>query len=182
MPVHRDLIVALAAVACGGFVLAAEPATIALLRRLPAIDAPNTRSSHSVPTPRGGGVPIAIGLVLAAGGLGAPGMPAVRAGGAGGAPPRLAPGPARPPRPPGAVLAGLPPEAAFGPLALYLADTAWTLRRRMLAGERLTQAHRTHTYQRLCDAGWSHQRVTLATGSVTAALSLLGAASLTPYP
>src|SRR2546430_6277175 len=66
MPVHRDLIVALAAVACGGFVLAAEPATIAMLRRLAAIDAPNTRSSHSVPTPRGGGVPIAIGLVLAA--------------------------------------------------------------------------------------------------------------------
>jgi len=52
----------------------------------------------------------------------------------------------------------------------------------MLAGERLTQPHRTHTYQRLCDAGWSHQRVTLATGSATAALSLLGAASLAPYP
>src|SRR5690242_10609089 len=66
MPVQGDLIIMLAAVACGGFVLATEPATIALLRRLAAIDSPNARSSHSVPTPRGGGAPIAVGLVLAA--------------------------------------------------------------------------------------------------------------------
>jgi hypothetical protein len=30
--------------------------------------------------------------------------------------------------------------------------------------------------------GWSHQRVTLATGAVTAAVCLLGAASLTGHP
>lgn len=303
MPVQGDLIIMLAAVACGGFVLAAEPATIALLRRLAAIDSPNARSSHTVPTPRGGGAPIAIGLVLAAVVTGTTAMLAFSAvvavfaaigfaddlaglragrrlamqaaasltagwvlGRLAGMPPVVALsaavlltlwlvgyvnafnfmdgvngisathaalggavyallgawradsflldggvavaagalaflpwnairarvflgdagsyalGAALGLLAAGAVLGGIPAEAAFGPLALYLADTAWTLRRRMLAGERLTQAHRTHTYQRLCDAGWSHQRVTLATGSVTAALSLLGAASLTPYP
>jgi len=66
MPVQGDLIIVLAAIACGGFVLAAEPVTIVVLRRLAAIDAPSARSSHTVPTPRGGGAPIAIGLVLAA--------------------------------------------------------------------------------------------------------------------
>jgi UDP-GlcNAc:undecaprenyl-phosphate GlcNAc-1-phosphate transferase len=81
-----------------------------------------------------------------------------------------------------AVIRGIPPEAALGPLALYLADTAWTLQRRIRAGESPLVAHRTHTYQRLCDAGWSHQRVTLLTGATTLVLILLGAVSLTPHP
>jgi UDP-GlcNAc:undecaprenyl-phosphate GlcNAc-1-phosphate transferase len=79
------------------------------------------------------------------------------------------------------VTRGIPPEAALAPLGLYLADTAWTLQRRIRAGERIFEAHRTHTYQQLCDVGWSHQRVTLATAAVTAALCLLGAASLTGH-
>jgi UDP-GlcNAc:undecaprenyl-phosphate/decaprenyl-phosphate GlcNAc-1-phosphate transferase len=81
-----------------------------------------------------------------------------------------------------AVIGGIPVEAALGPLALYLADTGWTLQRRVRAGERIFEAHRTHTYQKLCDVGWSHQRVTLAAAAVTAALCLLGAASLTGHP
>jgi len=52
----------------------------------------------------------------------------------------------------------------------------------MLAGERLTQPHRTHTYQRLCDAGWSHQRVDAGHRVGDGRAQLLGAASLTPYP
>jgi UDP-GlcNAc:undecaprenyl-phosphate/decaprenyl-phosphate GlcNAc-1-phosphate transferase len=80
------------------------------------------------------------------------------------------------------VIRHIPLEAALAPLALYLADTAWTLQRRIRAGERIFEAHRTHTYQKLCDVGWSHQRVTLATGAVTAAVCLLGAASLTSHP
>jgi len=52
--------------ACGVIVLVAEPLTIALLRRLAVLDMPGGRSSHSVPTPRGGGAPIALGLVVAA--------------------------------------------------------------------------------------------------------------------
>src|ERR1700728_391628 len=55
-----------AVVACGAIVLVAEPPTVALLRRLAVLDVPNGRSSHSVPTPRGGGAPIAAGLVLTA--------------------------------------------------------------------------------------------------------------------
>jgi UDP-GlcNAc:undecaprenyl-phosphate GlcNAc-1-phosphate transferase len=78
-----------------------------------------------------------------------------------------------------AVLRGLPLEAAIGPLALYLADTAWTLQRRIRAGERWLQGHRTHVYQRWCDAGWSHQEVTLLTGAISVLLGLLGTASLT---
>jgi len=293
----------LAAVACGAFVSAAEPVTVPLLRRMAAIDTPNVRSSHTVPTPRGGGVPIAIGLVLAAllihsavtltfgatvGVFAAigfaddlTGLPAGRrlamqgtaslAAGAvlarmAGLPPALVAAAAvvlavwivgfvnafnfmdgvngisaahallggasyaclgfwRPDAflaaggaavaagalaflpwnavrarvflgdvgsytlgaalallAAAAVLRGIPPEAALGPLALYLADTAWTLQRRFRAGEPILQAHRTHTYQRLCDSGWSHQRVTLVTGATTAVVSLLGAVSLTPYP
>jgi UDP-GlcNAc:undecaprenyl-phosphate/decaprenyl-phosphate GlcNAc-1-phosphate transferase len=292
-----------AAVTCGAFVIVAEPVTVPLLRRLAAIDTPNLRSSHTVPTPRGGGAPIAVGLMLAAavihsasmlifgatvgvfaaigfaddlGGLSAgrrlamqgaasvaaswalvirAGLPtvagvataillavwiagfvnsfnfmdgvngisaahaliggaayaclglwrpdtflaaagaAVAAGaaaflpwnavrarvflgdvgsyGLGAALALLAAC---------AVFRGIPPEAALGPLALYLADTAWTLQRRIRAGEPWLRAHRTHTYQRLCDVGWSHQRVTMVTGAVTVMLSLLGAVSLSPHP
>jgi len=301
--VHGDLASLLAAVTCGAFVTVAEPVTVPLLRRLAAIDQPNLRSSHTVPTPRGGGAPIAIGLAGAALLLRTPvalafaagvavfaavgfaddltGLPAGRrlalqaggglalgwvladaagrpvlvvaamavllsvwitgyvnafnfmdgingisgvhallggaaftciglwrrddilatagAGIAAGAAAFLpwnagrarvflgdvgsyALGAALALLAARAVLRGIPPEAALGPLALYLADTAWTLQRRIRAGEPWLQAHRTHVYQRLCDAGWSHQRVTLVTGLITAAVSLLGLVSLTPHP
>jgi UDP-N-acetylmuramyl pentapeptide phosphotransferase/UDP-N-acetylglucosamine-1-phosphate transferase len=81
-----------------------------------------------------------------------------------------------------AVIRGIPAEAALGPLALYLADTAWTLVRRLRQGERCFEAHRTHIYQRWCDVGWSHQEVTLLTAAGTVLLCLLGAASLTGDP
>ncbi len=81
-----------------------------------------------------------------------------------------------------ALIHGLPPEAAVGPLALYLADTAWTLQRRVRAGERWTEAHRTHTYQRWCDVGWTHQEVTLLTAATTILVTLLGAMSLSGNP
>jgi UDP-GlcNAc:undecaprenyl-phosphate GlcNAc-1-phosphate transferase len=81
-----------------------------------------------------------------------------------------------------AVLHGIPADAALGPLALYIADTAWTLQRRIRVGERWLEPHRTHIYQRWCDAGWSHQRVTVTTAATTVLLSLLGATSLTGNP
>jgi Fuc2NAc and GlcNAc transferase len=40
-------------------------------------------------------------------------------------------------------------------------DATMTLIRRKLNGEKLTQAHKKHAYQRLTQAGWSHSRVTL---------------------
>jgi len=290
----------LAVAACGAVVAAAEAVTIPLLRRAAIIDMPGDRSSHTVPTPRGGGIPIAAGLLVAAaliGGViaavfacavaafallgfaedlrgltagrrlilqaagsvlvamvlvsglagstvrlvllaaacaawitafvnafnfmdgvnGISGAHALIAGvvyallgrwqhdgflvpaGAAVAASALAflPWNAGQARvflgdagsyALGAALAvlaayalarGVPPEAALGPLALYLADTAWTLQRRIRAGERWLEPHRTHVYQRWCDAGWSHQRVTVTAAAATVVLSVLGAASLT---
>ena len=307
--VRGDLTAVLVAATCGAFVTVAEPVTIRLLRRAAAIDVPNARSSHSVPTPRGGGLPMAIGIAAAAllvqspGGTrsvavgfaatvaifaaigfaddltGLPagwrlmlqGLASLAIGGVlaarAGLPPTLAAAVAGViaiwlagfvnafnfmdgvngisgahaliggaayaclgwwlPDPflavagaavaagalaflpwnagrarvflgdvgsygLGAALAvlaaycvvarGIPPEAALAPLALYLADTGWTLLRRIRADAPIFQAHRTHIYQQLCDSGWSHQRVTTATATVTTALCLLGAVSLTGNP
>jgi UDP-GlcNAc:undecaprenyl-phosphate GlcNAc-1-phosphate transferase len=288
--------------ACGGIVLVTEPLTIALLRRLAVIDVPDGRSSHSVPTPRGGGAPVAVGLLVAAGltpsasrdelmafltGVGFFGLvgmvddlrglsPALRLGlqAAGGAavavllvaglgvpfPVRAmaalatvvwltgfvnafnfmdgvngisgshavvggmayaclgewrqdaimitgglatavgacaflpwnaararvflgdvgsyALGAALAVLAACAILRGVPAEAAAGPVALYLADTSWTLQRRIRRGERWLEGHRTHVYQRWCDAGLSHQEVTVLTTGTTVLLCLLGTASL----
>lgn len=76
------------------------------------------------------------------------------------------------------VLLGVPAEAVAGPAALYLADVAWTLQRRIRNGERWLEGHRTHVYQRWCDAGWSHQEVTLLTSALTVLLCLLGVIGL----
>ncbi|MET7705766.1 glycosyltransferase family 4 protein [Micromonospora sp. NPDC005413] len=67
-----------------------------------------------------------------------------------------------------AIVRGTPPEAAVAPLALYLADTGWTLLRRIRNGEAWYRPHRNHAYQRLTDSGWSHQRVTAATAGTAA--------------
>lgn len=292
--------VAIAAVSGGAVVAAAEPAVIPLLRRAQAVDVPGWRSSHTAPTPRGGGAPIVVGLLAAAAILhtaaaltfavavlafaaigfaddvrglpnarrfalqacasagvaallvdrlgmrpalltalavaaviwltgfvnafnfmdgvnGIAGTHAVIGGvtyaflgrwrpdeflvvaGAALAASALAflPWNARRARvflgdvgsyglgaalavlAAHAVLHGVPLEAATAPLALYLADTAWTLQRRVRAGERWFEAHRSHVYQRWCDLGWSHQRVTLVAAMGTALLVMLGTASLT---
>ncbi len=44
----------------------------------------------------------------------------------------------------------------------YLADSGWTLTRRLLRGENITQAHKTHFYQRAVQNGHSHAKVSLA--------------------
>ena len=289
-----------AAAACGGTVLLAEPLTVAGLRRWCVLDVPVHRSSHTVPTPRGGGLPIAAGLLLTAAlahnGASAAFAAAVTLLGALGLADDMRTLPAstrlilqaagsavsagllmtvmhRPvaeevglavvvavwitgfvnvfnfmdgvngisaahaliagaayacygiwaQRPflsvasmavaagallflpwnvgrawvflgdvgsyalgaalavlaAAAVLHGVPAEAILGPLAVYLADTGWTLQRRIRAREPWLQSHRTHVYQQWCDAGWSHQEVTLLTGALSILLTLLGAASLT---
>ena len=292
-----------AVVCCGAIVVVGEPVTIPVLRRLAAIDMPGVRSSHAIPTPRGGGLPIVVGLVAAValirgaaavpvgaaigffGALGfvddLRGLTAIRrlalqcTGSAGIAAllitPRHLPlaalaaltvvtavwlmgfvnvfnfmdgvngisaahaviggvayacfgqwrqdpflvamglaiavgalaflpwnavrawvflgdvgsyalGAALAVLAVTSIIHGLPVEAAVGPLALYLADTAWTLQRRIRSGERWLEPHRTHTYQRWCDVGWSHQEVTLLTAAATVVLSLLGTLSLTGHP
>jgi UDP-N-acetylmuramyl pentapeptide phosphotransferase/UDP-N-acetylglucosamine-1-phosphate transferase len=72
-----------------------------------------------------------------------------------------------------AALCGVPIEAAAAPLAVYLADTGWTLARRIATGQPWHHAHRTHVYQRLTDLGWSHLRVALTVVALGAAVSLV---------
>jgi hypothetical protein len=55
---------------CGAVVAAAEAVTIPLLRRAAIIDVPSHRSSHTIPTPRGGGIPVVAGLLVACGLIG----------------------------------------------------------------------------------------------------------------
>ncbi|HYN79146.1 MAG TPA: glycosyltransferase family 4 protein [Lamprocystis sp. (in: g-proteobacteria)] len=47
---------------------------------------------------------------------------------------------------------------AFSP---FIVDATWTLGRRMLRGERVWEAHRSHHYQRLVLAGWGHRKTVL---------------------
>jgi len=61
----------------------------------------------------------------------------------------------------------------------FIFDTMFTFCRRLLRGENVTQAHRTHLYQLLNQLGWSHVQVSLFQYSVTAtqgigALALIG--------
>ncbi len=51
-----------------------------------------------------------------------------------------------------------PWAASFILFSPFIYDVCFTLIRRYRRGERLTQAHRTHLYQRLMVAGWSHGR------------------------
>ena len=46
-------------------------------------------------------------------------------------------------------------------LSLFWVDATFTLLRRYHNGERLSQAHRKHAYQRLVQSGWSHNKVVL---------------------
>lgn len=72
------------------------------------------------------------------------------------------------------VEAGVPFPAAFLILGPFLFDTATTIARRVSRGENLTAAHRSHLYQRLVAAGWSHGRVCALYGGWTVLTGLLG--------
>ena len=54
----------------------------------------------------------------------------------------------------------------FLPLGPIFLDATVTLLRRVHGGERLTDAHRGHLYQRLANGGWGHARVSLVYGTV----------------
>ena len=83
----------------------------------------------------------------------------------------------------GAVFAGLVLQASSWPEALglllvatpLLGDACLCVPRRLLAGQRVFQAHRLHLYQRLHQAGWPHARVA---GLYIAATALLALALL----
>jgi Fuc2NAc and GlcNAc transferase len=80
----------------------------------------------------------------------------------------------------GAVFIGLVLQAsssleAFGYLLVatpLLGDAFFSVGRRLVAGQRVFQAHRLHLFQRLSQAGWSHARVSLTYITATAVLAL----------
>ena len=80
----------------------------------------------------------------------------------------------------GAAFAGLVLQAtswseAFAYLLVatpLLGDACLCVLRRLLAGQRVFQAHRLHLFQRLHQAGWSHARVSLTYIAATAVLAV----------
>ncbi len=52
-------------------------------------------------------------------------------------------------------------------LGMFLMDATFTLLRRLVSGERITEAHRSHSYQRLAAAWRTHVLPTLLYGSVS---------------
>ena len=68
----------------------------------------------------------------------------------------------------------LPLAVLVLPILPYVADTAWTLLRRMRRGETWHEAHREHVYQRLVQSGWNHLGASAIIGGLTLVCGLLG--------
>lgn len=62
--------------------------------------------------------------------------------------------------------------------AVFVVDATATLARRLARRERVTDAHRSHAYQRLVRAGWGHARV--SGGVLLLNLALIAGTSLAP--
>jgi UDP-N-acetylmuramyl pentapeptide phosphotransferase/UDP-N-acetylglucosamine-1-phosphate transferase len=73
----------------------------------------------------------------------------------------------------GAFLAGIYVEYILSPVLIYLADTGFTLLKRMLRGEQWYKPHRTHVYQQLTDYGVSHIGSALIVNGVSALVSII---------
>nr|WP_242469346.1 glycosyltransferase family 4 protein [Rhabdochromatium marinum] len=63
---------------------------------------------------------------------------------------------------------------AFSP---FILDATWTLLRRAFQGERVWEAHRSHHYQRLVLAGWSHRQTLVRASLVMAAAAVCAVAA-----
>ena len=60
----------------------------------------------------------------------------------------------------------------------FILDTAFTFTRRLCRGENVFQAHRSHLYQRLVIAGWSHKAVACLYGGIAACGAAIAVAPL----
>jgi Fuc2NAc and GlcNAc transferase len=78
------------------------------------------------------------------------------------------------PRLAGVVQAGIVPGFAVLVVWPFVGDGLLTLFRRILRGERVWEAHRSHLYQRLVQTGWSHARVSLLYGGWCVVSALAG--------
>jgi UDP-GlcNAc:undecaprenyl-phosphate/decaprenyl-phosphate GlcNAc-1-phosphate transferase len=74
----------------------------------------------------------------------------------------------------------VPPEAAFAPALIYLADTSVTLGRRIRRGANWWESHHEHVYQQLIDRGWTHVSTAFLVAAFSAVCVLLSFVSLTP--
>jgi UDP-N-acetylmuramyl pentapeptide phosphotransferase/UDP-N-acetylglucosamine-1-phosphate transferase len=75
-----------------------------------------------------------------------------------------------------AVASGVPAWAVISPLLPYIADSVYTLVRRVVERKRWSEAHREHLYQRLVVVlGWSHLSVASIYFVFSVALTLIGA-------
>ncbi|MGK7915068.1 MAG: hypothetical protein AB4038_05895 [Prochloraceae cyanobacterium] len=136
--------------------------TVALIQKYfsqQLLDIPNERSSHTLPTPRGGGlgfivaftITSAIATIL----LGATVTIALLNNNSN-------------------------PIQAWSALAIVLplvGDAIYTLCSRLMRRENIFKAHRTHIYQRLQRLGWSHGQVAI----IYICLNLLIAASISTF-
>ena len=68
------------------------------------------------------------------------------------------------------------PVAGALMVAPFILDSVFTFLRRLMKGERLSQAHRSHLYQRLVVSGLSHRAVALAYAALGLAGSVAGVA------
>lgn len=66
---------------------------------------------------------------------------------------------------------------ALLPLFPIFLDATVTLARRLIRGEQVTQAHRSHLYQRLANGGWGHARVTMLFAATSLVAIPVGAAA-----
>lgn len=66
-------------------------------------------------------------------------------------------------------------------MGVFITDATVTLVRRMMRGEALYKAHRSHAYQRLVAAGWTHRRVTSTVAAFNIWLAIV-CALIVAYP
>jgi UDP-N-acetylmuramyl pentapeptide phosphotransferase/UDP-N-acetylglucosamine-1-phosphate transferase len=82
----------------------------------------------------------------------------------------------------GAALGLFPLWVAWLAFSPFIVDATWTLLGRLARGERVWEAHRSHHYQRLVLAGWSHRRTVRRAYGLMAAVAACAVAApgLTP--
>ncbi len=74
--------------------------------------------------------------------------------------------------------AGIPLWLSLLLFSPFVVDATVTLLRRMFAGERFWEAHKSHYYQKLVVMGWSHRRTVLSEYALMAACLALAAVAL----
>jgi len=70
------------------------------------------------------------------------------------------------------------PLAALFPLAIYATDTGSALIRRIRSGEKITEAHKSHVFQKLVSSGHTHSGAALIVSGFTALTASFGLLSI----